>query len=101
MVPKRAKPHYTFRIIHGRDDLDRNMPGGWIVLETIKDRITVHAGKRQVESYRGGTKLFGGEKRVFAVLRHQALETLLVRNAHQDPRKTVVIVDDQKHVVAR
>ena len=75
------------------------MSRGRVVLETIKHRVTMHAWKRQVESYRRGPKLPCAEKGIFTVLRHETFEPSFMRKIHQESREIVVILDDQKHVV--
>ena len=81
--------------------LHRNMPRGRILLQMIQDRPSQHVRQEYVERDRGWMILTRQLKRFRAPVRHQYLESLIVRQIAQHASIVRIILHNQQYGVVR
>ena len=84
----------------GRDDADRDVPGGDVVLEPLDHAPAVDVGQADVEGDGVGLVLAGHRQRGGAERRDQPLEALLARGLEQELGERQVVLDDQEQRIA-
>ena len=97
---QRPEAQGAVAVLLGRDDADRDVPGGQVVLEPLEDPPAVDVGQVDVEGDRVGHVLAGHRQRRGAERGDQPLEALLAGRVEQEPGEGQVVLDDQQDAVA-
>ena len=83
-----------------RDDLHGDVARDRIELELVQDRPAEHVRQEDIERDRGGPDLPRQGQRVRALVRDDALEAVVAREAEQDSRVMRVVLDDEHDRIA-
>ena len=84
----------------GRDDADRDVPRGHVVLEPVDDAPAVDIGQADIQGDGVGLELAGHRQRGGAQRGDQPLEALFAGRLEQEPGERQVVLDDQEQRIA-
>ncbi len=84
-----------------RQHLNRNVPGGRILLQVVEHRPAQHVRKENIERNGGRVEFAGQSKRFRAASGHQDLETVIVGQIAQDAGVVRIVFDNQQNGILR
>lgn len=82
------------------DDLHRNMPRLWVLLELAQHRPAEHIGQENIERDRRRLVFLRERQRIAAAHRHQHLEPVVAGEIDQHTGVMRIVLDDEQHGVA-
>src|SRR6516225_1569745 len=103
LVDERERPagQRVLPILIQGNDLDRDVPRQWIVLELAQHSPAKHVRQEYVERDCGRLILLGEFERFGTACRNQHLESLVTREVNEHARIMRIVLDDQKNGIAR
>ena len=94
------EPEAALPVLLDRDDVDRDVPGGRVVLEPVEDGPAVRVGQPEIERDGGRLVLPGQRQRPVGALGHEPLEAPVARQVEQDLGEGGIVLDDEQDPVA-